>query len=148
MPRKTKMIEQTSQQEIIKDFAAGALFANAPMWILTYTLLAYGLRGTPTQTSILLNLGSIGSSIIAAILVTKKTMLEAREISVTLGFFSYIIYTIFLMIIGFRGELIEETSILTGFFIGSALGSKLVENCKRNEGLFYIRDQEKKRTDY
>ena len=121
------MGEQSSRRETIKDFAAGALMANAPMWILTYLFLTFGLRGSPSQSAVILNLSTMGCGIPAGTLVARKTGLEARKIGLTLGLFSYILFAIFLTVIGFRGELIEETASLTGFFIGSAIGSKLWE---------------------
>jgi hypothetical protein len=122
------MGEQSNRQGAAKDLASGALLASAPTWILTYVLMAYGFRGTPIQTAVLLNLSAMGCSALAASLVARKTGLEARRIGLTLGLLAYIMYAIFLTIVGFRGDLIEETSPLTGFFVGSALGSKLVEN--------------------
>jgi hypothetical protein len=122
------MGEQPSRRETTKNFAAGALLANAPMWILTYILLAFGLRGSPSQSAVILNLSTMGCGIPAGVLVARKTGLEARKIVLTLTLLSYILFALFLMFVGFRGELIEETSPLTGFFIGSAIGSKLWEN--------------------
>jgi len=122
------MGKQSNRRETIKDFAAGALLANVPMWILTYIFMTFGLRGSPSQSAVILNLSTLGCGSLAGTLVARKTGLEARKIALTLGLFAYIIFALFLTIIGFRGEFIEETSALTGFFIGSALGSKVWEN--------------------
>ena len=121
------MGEQSSRRETIKDFTAGALMANAPMWILTYMFLTFGLIDSPSQSAIILNLSTMGCSIPAGVLVARKTGLEARKIVLTLTLLSYILFALFLTFIGFRGKMIEETASLTGFFIGSTVGSKLWE---------------------
>jgi len=119
-------------RETLKDYVAGAILANAPMWILTYALLKFELRKSPFTSAIILNLSTMACGALAGSLVARKTGLDARRVGIVVGVLSYIFFALFLTLIGFRGEMIEETSSLTGFFIGSAIGSKLWENRRSN----------------
>ncbi|RLI30769.1 hypothetical protein DRO56_05950 [Candidatus Bathyarchaeota archaeon] len=125
------MSKKLAHREMLKDFFAGALIANAPMWILVqiiYNLFDLNLRESRFTSALILNLGTMICGILAGSLVERKTRFDARRVGIIVGGLSYLIFAIFLTIIGFRGEMIEETSSLTGFLIGSAIGSKIGKN--------------------
>jgi len=120
------MGEQTIERERLRDFVAGALLANGPMWVVSYALLSLGLRESHLLSGIILNLSAIACGGLAGSLVARKSGLDARRVGIVTGLSSYLLFALFLTLIGFRGGMIEETSSLTGFLIGSAIGSKLL----------------------
>lgn len=117
------MDQSTYELGGLKDYLAGALVANAPMWVLIIAVMLWGTRESSVSQATTLWLGTMACGALAGRLVARKIG-SANKVGMLTGLFSYIIFAIFLGLVGFRGEMIEETSCFTGFMIGSLLGAR------------------------
>lgn len=112
-------------RDTLKDFIAGALMGSAPMWVVVYLLLTMGLRESTTVSAMIIFLSTLLGGAIAGYTVISKVGLEVQVVGPTTGMLSYIFASLILLFFGFRGEIIEEISSLTGYFVGSGIGAKI-----------------------
>jgi hypothetical protein len=112
---------------MMRDYVAGALVANAPMWILNIILqylkadLSYVFLG-----SIIYFTAMAGSSV-AGYLLERKRELGYRKTGMTTGFTAYVLYSMYLMVVRVRGGVLEDFLPLMGFVIGGAIGARYRE---------------------
>lgn len=110
----------------IWDYAAGAAVSNAPVWILL-CFLPYLRFLTPAIMGLTMCFVAMGGGTLAGFLVARRVATEHVKAGLNTGFFSYVLYAIFLTVIGIRGGFIVDMSPLTGFVIGGAVGARIWE---------------------
>ena len=109
-------------------FIYGALIGSGPMWLIMYLLLSMNLRADIYVSSVILFVSTILTGALAGFLVSRNTDLENQSVAVVTGLMCYLFLVLIFTIYSFRGDFMEETSALTGYLIGAALGTKLWEN--------------------
>lgn len=112
---------------MIRDYVAGALVANAPMWILNIILqylkadLSYVFLGS------IIYFTAMSGSAVAGYLLERKRELGYRKTGMTTGFAAYVLYSVYLMVAGVSGGVLEDFLPLMGFVIGGAIGARYRE---------------------
>ena len=112
-------------REHLRDFISGALVGSAPIWILSYLIMAMGARETGNLSAVLLFVGTLLFGGLAGYVVAHNTGLDYQSVGPATGILSYIFASLILTLVGFRGDLSEEISALGGYLIGSGVGAKL-----------------------
>ena len=111
----------------LRDYAAGALVANAPAWLLS--LLFPYLRTVTGEvfTALTIFFIAMAGGVAAGYLVARRATSEQVRRGMSTGLFSYALYALFLTFTGVRGDVMDDISSLTGFVIGGAVGARLWE---------------------
>ena len=115
------------RQIAIKEYAAGALLANAPIWILSAILPPDWSQQFVIRAGLMNYIITMAGGASAGYLIARKTGQNYIRAGLPTGFFSYSLYAIFMSIIGVKGGFIEDVPALFGFFIGAAVGAKFWE---------------------
>jgi len=113
----------------LKTYLAGAVLANAPIWILSYPFL-YSKTISNIVSSILIYIICFIDSAVASYLVARKLSKDYLKVGVMTGIFSYILYAIVTIILPPVG--IQDLVIFIGFVIGGGVGARVWE--KQFEG--------------
>ncbi len=125
-------------QIAIKDYAAGALLANAPMWIISSVLPSEWSRQSVVLVGLLNYLIAMAGGASAGYLIARKTGQSYLKAGLPTGFFSYSLYAVSMSLIGVKGGFIEDVPALFGFFIGGAVGARywerLSQQIRRKQG--------------
>jgi len=112
--------------EDLKVILYASLMASAPMWLVVYVMMVYGLWDWGYSASLLFACTLLCGGL-AGYIVTDRTELEIQTVGVVTGLVCYLLLTVIMMVYGAQGDATEETSALVGYAIGSALGTKLWE---------------------
>jgi len=114
-------------RQSLRDYAAGALVANAPSWLLS--LLFPYLRTVTGYifTALAIFFTAMAGGVAAGYLVARRANSEQVKVGLSTGLFSYTIYALFLTFTGVRGGAMDDIPSLTGFVIGGATGARLWE---------------------
>lgn len=110
-----------------KEYAAGALLANAPIWILSALLPSEWSQQSVALVALFNYLTTMVGGASAGYLIARKTGQDYLKAGLPTGFFSYSLYAISMSLIGVRGGFIEDVPALFGFFIGGAVGARYWE---------------------
>jgi ABC-type glucose/galactose transport system permease subunit len=114
------------RQPRLRDFAAGALLANGPMWIMS--LFMPTLAEASLARTILLVLPiSVVCGAVSGYMIARRTETNKVRAGLTTGFFSYALYAGSLLIVGARSSMALDASALTGLVLGGAIGTRLNE---------------------
>ena len=120
--------ESTVPRQItLKEYAAGALLANAPIWILSAILPAEWSQQFVIRAGLINYIITMAGGASAGYLIARKTGQNYIRAGLPTGFFSYSLYAIFMSITGVKGGFIEDVPALFGFFIGAAVGARFWE---------------------
>lgn len=114
-------------RQSLREYAAGALVANAPSWLLS--LLFPYLRNVTGEvfTALTIFFIAMAGGVAAGYLVARRATSEQVKMGISTGLFSYALYALFLTFTGVRGGAMDDISSLTGFVIGGAVGARLWE---------------------
>ena len=115
----------------IKEYAAGALLANAPIWLLSAFLPDRWFEESPIFLALLIYFITMAGGTWAGYLISRKTGQGYLKAGLPTGLFSYSLYALFMTITGVRGGIIEDIPPLIGFVVGGATGSRYWE--KQNQ---------------
>ena len=111
----------------LKDYAAGALLANAPVWILSALLPSEWSQQSVVLAALFNYLTAMAGGASAGYLIARKTGQSYLKAGLQTGFFSYSLYAVSMSLIGVKGGFIEDVPALFGFFIGGAVGARYWE---------------------
>ena len=111
----------------LRDYVAGALVANAPMWLLNTILQYLKTELSFVFLGLILYFTAMASSALAGYLLEKKRGLGYQKTGMTTGFTAYALYSIYLTIVRVRGGVLEDLLPLMGFVIGGAIGARYRE---------------------
>lgn len=111
----------------MRDYVAGALVANAPMWLLNIILQYLKTELSFAFLGLILYFTAMAGSAVAGYLLERKRGLGYRRTGMTTGFTAYVLYSIYLTIVKVRGGVLEDLLPLMGFVIGGAIGARYRE---------------------
>jgi len=111
----------------LKEYVAGALVANAPAWLLSLMIPYFKAVTSIVYIILIIYFTTMAGGVAAGYLVARGMKSKQVQAGVTIGFFSYALFALFLIIIGVRGDIIEDLPSLTGFVVGGAVGARLFE---------------------
>lgn len=115
----------------VKEYAAGALLANAPIWILSALLPPEWSKQSVVLAALFNYLMAMAGGASAGYLIARKTGQSYLRAGLPTGFFSYSLYAVSMSLIGVKGGFIEDVPALFGFFIGGAVGARYWERLSR-----------------
>jgi hypothetical protein len=117
---------------MMRDYVAGALVANAPMWLLNIILQYLKAELSFVYLGLILYFTAMAGSAVAGYLLERKRGLGYRKTGMTTGFTAYVLYSIYLTVVRVRGGVLEDFLPLMGFVIGGAIGARYREIQNRN----------------
>jgi len=117
---------------MMRDYVAGALVANSPMWVLNIILQYLKAELSFVYLGLILYFTAMASSAVAGYLLERKRGLGYRRTGMTTGFTAYVLYSVYLTIVMVRGGVLEDFLPLMGFVIGGAIGARYREIQNRN----------------
>ena len=127
----------------LKEYAAGALLANAPIWLLSAVLPDRWFEKYNIFLALFTYFITMAGGTWAGYLISRKTGQGYLRAGIPTGLFSYSLYAIFMTITGVRGGILEDVPSLIGFVIGGAAGARYREKQSQQTSTQRKRDQPK-----
>ena len=115
----------------LRDYVAGALVANAPMWLLSIVLQYLKIDLSFVFLGLTLYFTAMAGSALAGYLLERKRGLGYKKTGMTTGFTAYALYSLYLTVVRVRGGVLEDFLPLMGFVIGGAIGARYREKQNR-----------------
>ena len=116
-----------TDKTMIRDYVAGALVANSPMWILNIILQYLRTELSFVYLGLIIYFTAMVGSAVAGYMMERKRGLGYRRTGMTIGFTAYVLYSIYLTVVRVRGGVLEDFLPLMGFVIGGAIGARYRE---------------------
>ena len=116
----------------LRDYVAGALVANAPMWLLSIVLQYLKIDLSFVFLGLTLYFTAMAGSALAGYLLERKRGLGYKKTGMPTGFTAYALYSIYLTVVRVRGGVMEDFLPLMGFVIGGAIGARYREKQNRS----------------
>lgn len=111
----------------LKEYAAGAFLANAPIWILSAVLPPKWSGESIIKVALTTYIITMAGGAWAGYLIARKTGQSYIKAGLPTGLFSYSLYALFMTLTGVKGGFIEDVPPIFGFFIGGAVGARFWE---------------------
>lgn len=111
----------------LREYAAGALLANAPIWLLSAVLPHKWFENYSIFLSLLVYFITMSGGVWAGYLIARKTGQGYLRSGIPTGLFSYSLYALFMIITGVRGGVLEDLPPLLGFVLGGVAGVRYWE---------------------
>ena len=112
---------------VLKDYAAGAFLAVAPLWILLAILPTGWSEESLVTHALITYFISMAGGLLTGYLIARKTGQNYLRAGLPTGLFAYSLYAVSMIFFGVRGGLFEDVPPLFGFLIGGAVGARLRE---------------------
>ena len=117
----------TAKSISLKEYAAGALLANAPIWLLSAVLPHRWFENYSIFLALLVYFITMSGGVWAGYLIARKTGQGYLRAGIPTGLFSYSLYALFMIITGVRGGILEDVPPLLGFVLGGVAGVRYWE---------------------
>ena len=111
----------------LREYAAGALLANAPIWLLSAVLPHRWFENYSIFLALLVYFITMSGGVWAGYLIARKTGQGYLRAGIPTGLFSYSLYALFMIITGVRGGILEDLPPLMGFVLGGVAGVRYWE---------------------
>lgn len=111
----------------LREYAAGALLANAPIWLLSAVLPHKWFENYSIFLALLVYFITMSGGVWAGYLIARKTGQGYLRAGIPTGLFSYSLYALFMIITGVRGGILEDVPPLLGFVLGGVAGVRYWE---------------------